>query len=40
MCDWCGSIGSHVACHGLLRIGEDEYVCQECMEIHRKSKSV
>ncbi|KAK3092746.1 hypothetical protein FSP39_006825 [Pinctada imbricata] len=40
VCDWCGSKGSHVSCHGLIRVSKEDYVCQDCMDIHNKCKSL
>lgn len=31
-CDWCGSKGTHEACHSLIKIGRN-LVCQDCKEI-------
>ena len=38
-CDWCGSKGTHEACHSLIKIGRN-LVCQECKEIDDRSKCI
>ncbi|XP_076099447.1 uncharacterized protein LOC143068936 isoform X2 [Mytilus galloprovincialis] len=38
-CDWCGSKGTHVACHSLIKIGRN-LVCQECKEIDDRSRKI
>ena len=38
MCDWCGSTGSHVGCHNIIKVGPDDYMCPDCYEIEKKCK--
>ncbi|XP_061173871.1 uncharacterized protein LOC133182982 [Saccostrea echinata] len=36
VCDWCGSTGSHVGCHNIIKVGPDDYMCPDCYEIEEK----